>query len=372
MNNSNGLLRAYERPILGILIKNNHFTKLLEKQKPPLKYVELMKANENAKITMYFFSTKSLLENVINGLIFNKNLGNWEIQQFPYPDVIYKMYATKKEHGLSRKLLKRLEKHRTQTLNYLFTFDKWEVYRQLLKHETAPHLPYTILYNTSEDLENMLNLFPKVYLKHCQSGLGRGVICISKLPDGGYELKYFINKLYVFKVNNFSSLIHEVHKFYNNKKFIIQEAINLIEIGTSIVDMRAELQKNGNGDIIISALPVRISNSNAPITTHANSVKFEYFFKNFMNYSDEEIVKLKSQIDSFLKKIYCCIEKSYGPSGELSIDFGLDKKGNLWFIENNSMSSKVSFYKAYDKNSIHRSYLHLLEYAKFLYRNKEC
>ncbi|KUO49050.1 MAG: hypothetical protein APF76_10510 [Desulfitibacter sp. BRH_c19] len=369
MNNNNSLPQAYARPILGILIKDTHANKLLKKQEPPLKYLEVIKANEQAKITIYFFSSGNLDENVINGIIFNKNSGNWEIQQFPYPDVIYKLYGTKKEEGLDRKLAKQLKKRKIKTLNYLFTFNKWDVLKHLSRHENlAPHLPHTIYYNTSDDLKNMLNLFPKVYLKHCQSGLGRGVICISKLPEGSYEFRYYINKLYVLIVNDFTRLIREVHKFYSNKEFIIQEAIDLIKIDNSIVDMRAELQKNGNGDIIISALPVRISNSNAPITTHANCMKFESFFKGYMNYSDEEIFKLKIRITHLLNIIYKCIEDCYGSSGELSIDLGLDKRGHLWFIENNCISSKVSFYKAYDKNSIHNSYLNLLEYAKFLYK----
>jgi len=284
--------------------------------------------------------------------------------------VIYKLYGTKKEPGLNRNFLTQLQERKIQTINYLFTFNKWEVYKQLAKYEdAAPHFPFTIYYNTPDDLRRMLSLYDKVYLKACQSGLGKGVICISSLPEGGYEYRFYTNKFRVSKVETFDRLVHEVQKFFKNKGFIIQQAIDLIKIDKSIVDMRAELQKDGNGDIIIAALPVRFSNSNAHITTHATAFEFEYFFLNILKYSAAEVADFKNRISDFLKTIYGYIETSYGPSGELSIDIGLDKKGCLWFIECNSVSSKVSFYKAYDRSDISRSYVNILEYAKFLFRN---
>ncbi|WP_028308250.1 YheC/YheD family protein [Desulfitibacter alkalitolerans] len=371
MNDGYCLSKTYARPIVGILIKDNHAAKLIERQEPLKKHLCLLRANEEAKTTIYFFSINDLHENLVYGIAYNKVLGRWERHKLPYPDVVYKSYGTKKEHKLNNVFLKQLERRDIRTLNYLFTFNKWEVYNYLSQNKSiGPHLPDTIYYSTPDDLKKMLKMYSKVYLKECQSSLGRGVLSISKLPLGGYEIKYYINRLHIIKTDDFNNLVNEVQKFYGKRSFLIQEAIDLVEIDNSIVDMRAELQKNGHGDIVIAALSLRIGNKNAPITTHAASIKFEAFFKSYMKYSDEAVIILKNRISKLLKIIYNCLEQYYGPTGELSIDIGLDKRDHLWFIENNCLSSKVSFYKAYDMNTIHKSYVNLLEYAKFLYKTK--
>ncbi|MFZ7101786.1 MAG: YheC/YheD family protein [Peptococcaceae bacterium] len=362
----------YIKPIVGVFLGKSSINKF-HKQKPvSQKIMELLKANEQAKTTLYYFSIAdvNMKNKMINGTFFNKQKNRWEIQEFPYPDIIYKRCSSaKREIYFFEAQLKMLN---VKSLNYLHGFNKWEVYQRLSTNESLlPHLPATFLYHAPADLSKMFDSTDRVYLKACRGARGKQVIRVTKLPAGEYEVSFFNSNLSVNIVKDFDCLVNMIIDFFGNKKFIIQEAIDLITINDSLVDMRPEVQKNEKGEIVLAAIPVRLGNVNAPITTHAASYTFEEFFAGFMNYSETDIEALKNRIIEFLKIVYQTIEKFYGPSGEIGIDIGLDKKGQLWFIECNSQSKKVSFFNAYDKNTIEKSYLNLLGYTRFLYENKE-
>ncbi|WP_041720967.1 YheC/YheD family endospore coat-associated protein [Alkaliphilus metalliredigens] len=350
-----------KQPILGVCAAERTIKRLL-KQKETEKITSIKEANKYANISLYFFSAKDVdtKRRRIRGVYYNEKKSLWEKAQFPYPNLIYKTSV------LTDKLRVHLLKKKVKPLNYLNGFNKWEVYNNLSRDERCKqYLPLTIMYNSPNDLFEMLKTTDTVYLKACVGRQGKQVIRVIKLPEGGYELSYLKDRLYVHKIDNDNDVVNKIQSFFGEKKFLIQQAIDLITIDKKIVDLRAEVQKNGKGQITVAGIPVRMSQNNAPITTHAQSYSFDYFFKHIMNYSDIEVKELKNKLNQFLNITYQSIEKDYGPIGEIGIDIGLDKKGHLWFIECNSQSRKVSFFKAYDKKTINESSLNLLEYGKY-------
>lgn len=85
-----------------------------------------------------------------------------------------------------------------------------------------------------------------------------------------------------------------------------------------------------------------------------------------MKYTENELENLKFMIDNFLFKIYECLEESYGAFGEMGIDFGLDNKGKIWFIESNSKPAKTTIHMLSNDRVLMQSYLNPMEYAKHL------
>ena len=332
-------------------------------------------ANKKALTTLYFFSINDVELNhlKISGVYYNDENELLEKKLFPIPDVIFiKSNDMKKLKDLSEIFQKRQSEQKTILINYLNVFNKWDVYLNLSKfNDFKLHLPFTIIYQSPNDLRKMLTLNDNIYLKACIGGRGKQVIRISKIQKHKYKYKYVLSyyrsKLYREVVTGFNNLNRKVLDFYKNKKFIIQQAIDLITINNKIVDLRAEVQRNGNGDITITAIPVRVGKIKSPITTHNKSYTFDYFFSTLLNYSNEEINDLKLRLNKFLINAYSSIEDIYGPVGDIGIDVGLDKKGRLWFIECNSRSLKVSLFKAYDEETINQSFLNILEYAKYRY-----
>ncbi len=362
-----------DRPAVGVLCRKYTVNKLLKNQTVPV-LSALEAANHVTRLMLFYFSIQDvdLKRRTIQGVHFNNQNKIWEKREFPYPDFLYrKSGRSRRNEDLFIRFEEQLKALKIETLNHPKRFDKWEVYYQLSQDkEILPYLPLTLAYKTPGDLTTMLDHAGKVYLKGFAGGRGRRIICAARLPGGGYEYKYFTDRLYIFKTNNITKLIQGIVDFYKEQNFLIQEAVDLIRIGNRLVDMRAEVQRGKNGELMVVAIPVRVGLPDAPITAHADAYPFEDFFQNFMSCSEVEAKNLKSKIIQFLVSVYKAMEKAFGPMVEIGMDCGLDKHGRLWLLECNSRSRMVSLHKAYDENTINKTGLNILEYAEFRYREQ--
>lgn len=358
-------------PLIGVLIPATQSHKLL-KQRPHGRLQALAKANLIADTCLYFFSLKHIHMNkkIIYGITYNHKMGRWEVNEFPYPSIIYKRSGdrndTSKVYEAFQNQLAELD---TRYVNYQSGFSKWELYHHLKKSRSLQHyLPETRLLRSIDDLKEMLEYHDVLYVKASRGRRGEYVVRMTKQPDGTFKYSYYKGHIHVNKATSVTSLYNQLRRFFGRKEIIIQQAIDLLKVNGSFFDIRAEIQRDGKGELTIVGLPVRVARKNSPITTHADSYPFDYFFETYMNLSSEEINELKKKITSFVTSIFKCVEKNYGPTGELGIDFALDHQWRLWYIETNSQSAKVSLMKAYDKHTVKQAFLNPLEYAKYLHR----
>ena len=170
----------------------------------------------------------------------------------------------------------------------------------------------------------MLRRYGSVYLKACRGRQGLAVMRVKQLPGGIFECRYYVASTISRRVPA-SALEKVVKQFFKKRDFIIQQPIDLLEIEGRIIDMRAEVQRDGSGQLEVVAVSVRVGLKNSPITTHALSHRFEEFFADYFGYDAATLDLLKQRIDRFLFVFYQAIEKHFGPFGEIGIDIGLDK-----------------------------------------------
>lgn len=364
------------RPIIGVFVGKNNKRKLVNGNKTSIhlaKFIESAKANQEAKTTLYFFSDKDVdfERGTINGTYFNEKKTLWEEKEFPFPDVLYDKGGggTKK----SQYIREQLEKMGIKKINPQHYFNKWDVYQKLVKcKQIDSYLPLTIIYKSPNDLKMMFAKSNVVYLKSISGRFGREVIRVTKLTNGKYECSYFRRGVvYVQSGMKWKSLINVVILFFQRKEFVVQQAIDLPVINNSIVDMRAEIVRNGQGELEIIEILVRMAKEGSPITTKGATYRFHDFYKQFFPSLGGKVKRLRKQIETFLFKMYHAIEQSYGTFGEIAIDFGIDKQGNILFIECNAKSGKTALYRTQDKELIRNAFLLPLEYAKFLYRDRK-
>ena len=362
-------------PVIAVFTSNGAVRKA-SKGEPNFRTAELMKANREGKSILYFFSIKDIdfINHNINGTYFNESKLKWEKKLFPFPDVLYdRGGGTLKSQKIISKYIRKQFSNMKNLIyvNPTYYFDKWDVYEKLVKEDSSfPYLPLTRIYQGSEDLDNMFKNSSIIFMKDCYGSNGRAVVRIEKLQNETYVFSYFKDEVIEMRVNTFDKLVIELDKiFKRKKKVIIQSAINLIKINNKAVDMRATVQRNGNGDVVISAYPVRIATLGSPVTSTKSGSKvyrFEDFFKTFMNYSNNEIVNLKKKVDEFLITIYKDIEKNYGRFGEIGIDFAVDQNSMLWFIECNAKPGKDTLYLSYGDKTIKEAFLNPIQYSKYL------
>ncbi|WP_157949893.1 YheC/YheD family endospore coat-associated protein [Vallitalea okinawensis] len=361
-------------PVVGVFTSKKLIRKA-KKQAITGKMVQYVQANKIGKTILYFFSVDDFdfINHKIYGTIFNEDLLKWERRLLPFPEILYDRGGSRahKYRTVSRFIRKQFKMiDSLKSINPKFYFDKYDTYKQLAAYdEIQPYLPYTTKYKSPNDLKNMFKRSKVLYIKDRTGSNGKGVMRVEKKSKNHYQFSTSKKK---GRDNTFDSFIKfekAVSSFFKSKDLIIQTAIDLIKVNNTIVDMRATLQRNRYGELEIIAYAVRVAKPDSPVTSTvsgSNVYRFHDFFKKKMDWSDERIANYEKQIDEFLITIYKHIEKAYGTFGEIGIDFAIDTKNRLWFIESNAKPAKTTVHKLKDSDTLLKAYLTPLEYAKYL------
>ncbi|SDH27069.1 YheC/D like ATP-grasp [Alteribacillus persepolensis] len=359
----------------GVLVSAKNFHSLAE-QKPHFRTKKLIQVNQKvARFHLYFFCVSSIdIDNqLIKGVYYDFSDSTWKTGFFPYPDFLYRRGGIgKKSKRRYRKFTQQCKKKRIYLLNPS-SLGNWDVYHYFQSISSLKkHLQETVLYQYPDDLYDMVDKHRIVYLKGLTGRKAKNVIRIELGLDDRYRYRYYNAaqkkvETIVFKTKE--DMIPYVQHFYKGKKFMIQKAIDLLEIDNRRIDLRAELQRNANGSISICGISARLGKSKSPVTTHADAMTLDELFK-YLKLTTAEKEKLWIKIETFLSKVYRATENKFGTFAEMGIDFALDEDYNIKFIECNSQSAKVSLCKAHGDKALEQSLINVLLYAKSLQRQR--
>ncbi|MBB5355611.1 hypothetical protein HNR43_001586 [Anoxybacillus mongoliensis] len=362
-------------PVVAMFISNGQIRKL-KRQQPKFRQVEYVHANKKAKTILYFFSVYDVnfIHQKIYGTFFHEQEKTWKQRAFPLPDVLYDRGG-----GVLQKQIVQSDYIRQQLqavkgikkINPQHYFDKWDTHKKLQKIiDMQPYVPKAMIYKDIKTVQHMFELCDTLYLKDCHGSNGRGVVRIVKHDKQHFTYSYVKDRqLYETSVENWDTLHEALAAFFQHKKIIVQQAIDVITWNERNIDLRATVQRTPNGNLDITSYPVRVGGHRSPITssqTGSEIYRFEYFFKTYFHYTDEQIETWKRTIDEFLLMCYKSIERVYGTFGEIGIDFAIDKQGKLWFIECNAKPGYDCMYKSYDRETIERTFFNPLAYAKHI------
>ncbi len=361
-------------PLIGTFTDSTS-VRIASEQRPGNKLKNLCLANKDAGTIIYFFSVDDYNneDEMILGTFYNYISKRFEKRLFPLPDILYDRGGgiLKSQKTATDYVRQSIESNENvKGFNPQYFFDKLDVHNKLVRYEeVSQYLPETIPYKNTNDLILMFDKYPILYIKDRIGNRGLGVTRVRKYPNGNFELSYFKKEFYKYGFDSLNQLIEKLNELYKNKKAIIQSAIDVLKINNGNVDMRATVQRDGSGNLGITACPVRVGNPGAPITsTRSGSAVFifENFFRKFYNYSEDEINILKARVNEFLLTTYKCIEDLYGTFGEVGIDFAIDNNKNIWFIECNAKPGKDTVYLSYDEDTVKKAFQSPLEYSKYL------
>ena len=362
--------KIHSKPVMAVLVSNTIIFNLQNKIVRP-RIQLLFEANNEVNNILYYFSLRqvSLKERKITGYYWHRSYQRWLRQEFSFPDILYIRGGIDKRYTQTFEVLcNTLTKNNGKVINHQ-RFNKWQLYQILSKDPAMrKYLPVTRTVKQPDDIEKMLQEFKVVYLKSHLGRKGENVLRVELLSDECYRYSFFKQELLTVKtVFGFQTLLNVVKSFFNGKSFLIQQAIQLIRFENRLIDMRAELQHNGEGNLEIAGISVRQGRYGSPVTTHGNAYRFEDFFAQKMGYSKEKLKAFRSTVHEFLFNVYEYIEKNLGEYVEIGIDFAIDTNEEIWFIEANSKSTKVSLDKAYGREVLFRNYKNILEYVRYLF-----
>ncbi|WP_026690777.1 YheC/YheD family protein [Alteribacter aurantiacus] len=369
------MTKATETVRLGVLISPSQSKVLKRKMKLDKRYSFLSalasEASELDNMNVYYFSPEDVdikLGRVTRALFWDKTLKKWFECSADIPQVVYERIYVKND--AVEKVRSYFNKQCIPFINSEASFNKLLCHEKLAVDKSAsPYLPPTIKVRRLEDIHRFLQRHKVVYLKKVVSSLGKGVIKVEKKDDKTIQYSYHKKRLRSETIHNIHELTPVLDRFFYNKTYIAQKGIALLKIDNQSIDFRAEVQRGEDG-LIISGVSARVGLENSPITIHSIAIPYEKFLKKKLEYTDEKVAETVRKVETFLRTIYTALENAYGSFGEIGIDFGIDTNGDIWFIEANSKSAKVSFEKSYGEDGLKANASRLLAYAASLHKSE--
>ena len=203
------------RPLVAVFLSQRAVSNL-KTQQGFFKATQLVKANRLADTTLYFFSVDSVnfKQSKIRGVYFDEKNKIWVEKDFPLPDVFYDRVKAVKTYQLTGdEVRRRFDQLGIKKINSRGEFNKWELYRLFHSDDKlSKHLPETKYFQNVNDLISMLERFDKVYLKGCKGSRGKQVLSIAKLPEGGYEVRSYVNRIVVKHIHD----LHQLHRYISS------------------------------------------------------------------------------------------------------------------------------------------------------------
>jgi glutathione synthase/RimK-type ligase-like ATP-grasp enzyme len=298
------------------------------------------------------------------------NKGSWISSVYPLPDVVYDRVSTRK--GEAREQIKHA-KNLLMKQPYLKYFNpsflnKWRVHEMLMTNPRLhPHLPETRPL-TTENLAAMLTMYKTVYVKPSNGSLGLGIIRVTRDKKG--TLNYVVHRRKRFRSNadDASEFISKTRSIRAEKPYIVQQGIDMATYHGSPFDIRIIFQKNHQGEWQIGKKFARVAprgSSVANLSSGGKALPSKIIMRAIFRKADlireknQEILEVCHQVATTIEKTS---QKIYG---ELGLDLGLDKKGNIWLIEVNSKPRKTTVTEL-SKIVMRNAFKRPLEYSIYL------
>ena len=320
-------------PYIGLLLseEDNKFT--TSRLKKMMIYVKEYSKLHGA-VVVFALDKVDMANRLIEGYCYNPVNNCWQRGVFPYPSSIYRTI------GLSEKW----KNHFLSTIgDKIFNscyFSKWEMYKWFSKDiEINARIPYTLLYRSHQDILDLLSRFKKIYIKPILGLQGRRIVQLS-MTNMAYIFKYRENGVnYQTTFHSLNEVSEYIKERFKNGKYLIQQAIDLMEYEDGVIDFRCVVLKNQSNMWVCKAIIGRQGDKGSIVSNISSGgaafLAVDILEKVFSS-SKEKIFGLKEKIESFAIDV-CNALDEYGINcGTLGLDIGIDTTGELWLIEINN------------------------------------
>lgn len=336
----------------------------------------LVTLNEQSQllgVSLFVFAERNidLQKRKIAGLVYNPDVKKWVQRVFLFPDILYTRRGPGKKGSKADKFVQAIAQIGIPQINSCSDFDKWDTYSRFRRYpELVSHLPETCLLTTVDQLKDMFARYQSLYIKGTIGRHGRKVIRVDR-RHRQYIASHLGKRLRVWRFSSIRGLLHKVRAVLNSKRLLAQQAVGCIQLAGGNVDFRAEVQRDGNGELGVTCIAGRVATPGAPVSSSRTGSTVFTFADTLRrcSYSDTQIRSLEQAAETFLCNIFQCVEQEYGSFGELGIDFIIDTDDKFWLLEVNAKSAMGAAGQAWDAETIALLYRRPLEYARYLFES---
>ena len=234
------------------------------------------------------------------------------------------------------------------------TLGKWEQSLLLQQHPlVAKHIPETLLYSES-NLDDLLNRYQSVYVKHNSTGQGRAILKISKNNGGNYYVNGFtiqgtpVQKS-VSRVDEIQQLLHPFIKFGRESGlYIIQENIQSYTQDGRPFSIRVHIQKLKNKWVIGGMYGMFGTSDSGIVNSHRGgkvTTISEVLSHTKINNNQMATIKKIEEVAILAAKVI----HSVLPNRDYGMDFGVNQEGSPVLFEVNTTPGIGGFAQIEDK-----------------------
>lgn len=310
---------------------------------------------------------------MVNGYFLNAQ-GGWYRKVVPLPDVVYNRLPNRKAETSSyiSAVRERFVKRQIPLFNWSF-LNKADVYRLLDNDpEALLHLPESVSNPTSAKIKEMLEKYQFLYYKPGGGSLGIGIYRLTFHPKRGYFARYRRGSENVLvRYSSFQSLMRMLQARLGSRmnQYVAQQGIRLVEIDNCPLDFRFHMHKNGSNQWVTAGIGAKKAGRGS-VTTHIKSggslMTPEHALSRAFGDNSESILQKAKAVAVKLSE---AIERNYPHRlGELGLDIGIDKTGNVWMFEANAKPGRSIFKHPALRSEGKASVSYILEHCLYLSR----
>lgn len=295
--------------------------------------------------------------------------GNKYVQKkLPLPTVIHNRTRLSPLYEKPLARLRRLP--HTKVFNGTNYFNKLRVFRQLRQCEDLlPHLPDT------EQLKpvavyKLLERHPALYLKPFAKSLGRGILRCSGLPDQKLQISFQKNGAIFQRTLEKEEAMPFIRNVCNNR-YLVQQAISLVDLDTRPIDFRVSVQKGGRGEWGVTGIVARMGLNKAIVTNVAAGGTCAQARPLLKQQFPHTYQKIYGQLRDIGIRVAKQLEKYDPTCADLGLDLAVDKNGHIWFIEVNGRDLRITFRHAGELKMWHNTFRRPMDYAAYLKKQQD-
>lgn len=362
-------------PVLGILTLYLNEAKQLEEKTV---YRKMITEGRRMGLDVFVFTPMDVhaSKELIHALVYDPYSGKWSRKWRHFPDVIYDRCRIQRSQRFQQLLNFRSRYNHLTFLNRPLR-NKWTIHQTFSqKGRFRQHMPATLLYQSSADLQRMLKLSPVVYVKPINGTGGRGILRIERVKDGrstfDIQGRRQNRQIITPRKVSLTRLESIVRQWCIGGKFLVQQGIPLRLPGGRFHDYRMLVQKNGQGVWELTGMAGRVGAARS-VTSNlhggGHAVRAEKLLKEWLG-SDEKASKAMKAAEKLGLEAAAFLEESFGTLCELALDLAIDREGRIFVLEVNPKPAREVFARSGDITTYRKALQRPLEYAMWVYKNK--
>ncbi len=331
--------------------------------------VTLLARAENVDVIGFDADDVDVHRGCVCGKRFVDPVRGWVTEKTGLPDVVWNRYFMRDEEDL----FDQLQEAGVPLLNER-NLNKWEAYCALLADgRVRPHLPETARLTDAGVAMRMLERHPVIYIKPVAGSVGRGIVRAQLEGPGLVRLQYVSRETEklreVFATD--SQIQQWLEHRYRSQRFLVQQGLSLQVFHGRPADVRVLAQKDGSGRWRVTGMGARVAahgRFTANLHTGGHGVPVELLLEAVCPRDAARRRRLAAQLAELALVTAERLERRAGRLGELGLDFGVDHRGNIWYIEQNAQPGRTLFEHLGRPEIWELAHLRPVQYSKYLAR----